>query len=127
VQIPLLLELQHVFAAQSSRSNSRKKSLRERNQCSNTECYDQGEAFGEANCFPSLLSLWKWSTYPNIQLETHTGNVMMRDDGRVVGQAQLTDLFAGEERELDCGNDPDVSFTREDRFFSLLFRSCRIL
>jgi hypothetical protein len=39
--------------------------------------------------------------------------VTVREDGRVVGQAQLADLSAGEKQDLDCGNDPDVSFRRE--------------
>ena len=41
------------------------------------------------------------------------GNVTVREDGRVVGQAQLADLSAGEKQDLDCGNDADVSFRRE--------------
>jgi len=41
------------------------------------------------------------------------GNVTVREDGRVVGQAHLCDISQGEKQDLDCGNDPDVSFTRE--------------
>ncbi|CAF3338949.1 unnamed protein product [Rotaria socialis] len=46
------------------------------------------------------------------------GTVTVREDGRVVGQAQLTDLSQGEKQDLDCGNDPDVSFTRQVKILS---------
>ena len=41
------------------------------------------------------------------------GTVTVREDGRVVGQAQLSDTSQGEKQDLDCGSDPDVSFTRQ--------------
>lgn len=40
------------------------------------------------------------------------GTVTIREDGRVVGQAQLSDISQGEKQDLDCGDDPDVSFRR---------------
>jgi hypothetical protein len=46
------------------------------------------------------------------------GNVTIREDGRVVGQAHLCDLSQGEKQDLDCGNDPDVSFVREVKVVS---------
>ncbi|CAF1252773.1 unnamed protein product [Rotaria sordida] len=41
------------------------------------------------------------------------GTVTIREDGRVVGQAHLCDISQGEKQDLDCGNDPDVSFIRD--------------
>jgi hypothetical protein len=41
------------------------------------------------------------------------GTVTIREDGRVVGQAHLCDISQGEKQDLDCGNDPDVSFLRQ--------------
>ncbi|UJR17899.1 hypothetical protein I4U23_004798 [Adineta vaga] len=46
------------------------------------------------------------------------GTVTIREDGRVVGQAQLNDISQGEKQDLDCGNDPDVSFTRQVKVLS---------
>ncbi|CAF3351058.1 unnamed protein product, partial [Rotaria sp. Silwood2] len=46
------------------------------------------------------------------------GTVTVREDGRVVGQAQLSDISQGEKKDLDCGNDPDVSFTRQSKILS---------
>ncbi|CAF2981477.1 unnamed protein product [Rotaria sp. Silwood2] len=46
------------------------------------------------------------------------GTVTVREDGRVVGQAQLSDISQGEKKDLDCGNDPDVSFTRQIKILS---------
>jgi len=46
------------------------------------------------------------------------GTVTVREDGRVVGQAQLSDISQGEKQDLDCGNDPDVSFTRQVKILS---------
>jgi len=46
------------------------------------------------------------------------GTVTIREDGRVVGQAQLSDISQGEKQDLDCGNDPDVSFTRQVKILS---------
>ncbi|CAF1481756.1 unnamed protein product [Adineta ricciae] len=46
------------------------------------------------------------------------GTVTIREDGRVVGQAQLTDLSQGEKQDLDCGDDPDVSFNRQVKVLS---------
>jgi hypothetical protein len=47
------------------------------------------------------------------------GTVSKREDGRVVGQAQLSDISQGEKQDLDCGNDPDVSFIRQVKILSL--------
>lgn len=41
------------------------------------------------------------------------GTVTIREDGRVVGQAHLCDISQGEKQDLECGNDPDISYTRE--------------
>jgi len=41
------------------------------------------------------------------------GCVTVREDGRVVGQAQVPDMGIGDKQDLDCGNDPDVSYHRE--------------
>ncbi|CAF1238849.1 unnamed protein product, partial [Didymodactylos carnosus] len=41
------------------------------------------------------------------------GTVTVREDGRVVGQAQVPDMTQGDKQDLDCGNDPDVSYNRE--------------
>ena len=46
------------------------------------------------------------------------GNVTIREDGRVVGQAHLCDISQGEKQDLDCGNDPDVSFIRDVKILS---------
>jgi hypothetical protein len=46
------------------------------------------------------------------------GTVTVREEGRVVGQAQLSDISQGEKQDLDCGNDPDVSFTRQVKILS---------
>ncbi|CAF1154802.1 unnamed protein product [Didymodactylos carnosus] len=46
------------------------------------------------------------------------GTVTIREDGRVVGQAHLCDISQGEKQNLDCGDDPDVSFTREVKVLS---------
>ena len=46
------------------------------------------------------------------------GTVTIREDGRVVGQAQLNDISQGEKQDLDCGNDPDVSFVRDVKILS---------
>ncbi|CAF0973631.1 unnamed protein product [Rotaria sordida] len=46
------------------------------------------------------------------------GTVTVREDGRVVGQAQLPDISQGEKQDLDCGNDPDVSYTRQVKILS---------
>jgi len=46
------------------------------------------------------------------------GNVTVREDGRVVGQAHLCDISQGEKQDLDCGNDPDVSFNRDIKVLS---------
>ncbi|CAF4897775.1 unnamed protein product [Rotaria sp. Silwood1] len=46
------------------------------------------------------------------------GTVTIREDGRVVGQAQLLDISQGEKQDLDCGNDPDVSYTRKVKILS---------
>jgi hypothetical protein len=46
------------------------------------------------------------------------GTVTVREDGRVVGQTQLSDISQGEKQDLDCGNDPDVSFHREVKILS---------
>ena len=42
-----------------------------------------------------------------------SGTVTIREDGRVVGQASLSDLSANENCDLNVGNDPEVSYTRE--------------
>jgi hypothetical protein len=46
------------------------------------------------------------------------GTVTVREDGRVVGQALLPDISQGEKQDLDCGNDPDVSYSREVKISS---------
>jgi hypothetical protein len=46
------------------------------------------------------------------------GNVTIREDGRVVGQAHLCDISQGEKQDLECGDDPDVSFHREVKILS---------
>jgi hypothetical protein len=46
------------------------------------------------------------------------GTVTIREDGRVVGQAQLNDISQGEKQDLDCGNDPDVNYHREVKILS---------
>lgn len=46
------------------------------------------------------------------------GTVTVREDGRVVGQAFLSDISQGEKQDLDCGNDPDVSFIRDVKVLS---------
>ncbi|CAF3117074.1 unnamed protein product [Rotaria socialis] len=46
------------------------------------------------------------------------GTVTIREDGRVVGQAHLSDITQGEKQDLDCGNDPDVSFIRDVKVLS---------
>jgi len=46
------------------------------------------------------------------------GNVTIREDGRVVGQAHLCDISQGEKQDLECGDDPDVSYHREVKILS---------
>jgi hypothetical protein len=46
------------------------------------------------------------------------GIVTIREDGRVVGQAHLCDISQGEKQDLECGDDPDVSFTRQVKVLS---------
>ncbi|CAF1044373.1 unnamed protein product [Adineta steineri] len=46
------------------------------------------------------------------------GTITIREDGRVVGQTQISDLSQGEKQNLDCGNDPDVSFIRQVKILS---------
>jgi hypothetical protein len=46
------------------------------------------------------------------------GNVTVREDGRVVGQAHLCDISQGEKQDFDCGDDPDVSFIRDVKVLS---------
>jgi hypothetical protein len=46
------------------------------------------------------------------------GTITVREDGRVVGQAILNDISQGEKQDLDCGNDPDVSFHRQVKILS---------
>lgn len=46
------------------------------------------------------------------------GTVTVREDGRVVGQANLPDISQGEKQELECGNDPDVNYTRNVKILS---------
>ncbi|CAF3351069.1 unnamed protein product [Rotaria sp. Silwood2] len=46
------------------------------------------------------------------------GTVTIREDGRVVGQSHLCDISQGEKQDLDCGNDPDISFTRDVKILS---------
>ena len=46
------------------------------------------------------------------------GTVTIREDGRVVGQAQLNDISKGEKQDLECGNDPDVSYLRDVKILS---------
>ena len=41
-----------------------------------------------------------------------SGAVTVRDEGRLVGQARLSDLATGEQGELYLGSDPDVSYAR---------------
>lgn len=41
-----------------------------------------------------------------------SGSVTVRDEGRLVGQARLSDLAIGEQGELYLGSDPDVSYAR---------------
>lgn len=41
------------------------------------------------------------------------GTVTVREDGRIVGQAQIPDLTANKETQLSLGQDADVSFKRE--------------
>ena len=40
------------------------------------------------------------------------GVVTVRDEGRVVGQANISDTAKGDPLELDLGSDPDVAYTR---------------
>jgi hypothetical protein len=46
------------------------------------------------------------------------GTVTIREDGRVVGQTQLPDISQSEKQDLDCGDDPDVSYHREVKILS---------
>ncbi|CAF1338888.1 unnamed protein product, partial [Didymodactylos carnosus] len=46
------------------------------------------------------------------------GTVTVREDGRVVGQAHAPDMPIGDKQDLDCGNDPDVSYLREVKVLS---------
>ena len=47
-----------------------------------------------------------------------TGSVTIREDGRVVGQAQVPNLSVDENTDLSVGNDPDVSFERNVKVIS---------
>ena len=40
------------------------------------------------------------------------GTVTVREDGRIVGQAQLPDVSVGDKQDIECGNDPDVNPSR---------------
>ncbi|CAF3955726.1 unnamed protein product [Rotaria sp. Silwood1] len=46
------------------------------------------------------------------------GTITIREDGRVVGQSHLCDISQGEKQDLDCGNDPDVRYTRDCKVLS---------
>ncbi|UJR29770.1 hypothetical protein I4U23_017318 [Adineta vaga] len=46
------------------------------------------------------------------------GTITIREEGRIVGQAHLCDLSQGEKQDLDCGDDPDVSFIRNVKTLS---------
>ena len=54
-----------------------------------------------------------------------SGSVTIREEGRVVGQAHLPDVSKGEKQDLDCGNDPDVSYRRDVKVLSQQRESAR--
>ncbi|CAF0982040.1 unnamed protein product [Adineta steineri] len=75
---------------------------------------------GLENCFQERTQKGKFQRKYRVESDKFLpkGTVTVREDGRVVGQAHLCDLSQGEKQNLDCGEDPDVSFVREVKILS---------
>jgi hypothetical protein len=76
--------------------------------------------FSLTNYFQEQTQKGKFKRKYQIQSDSFLpkGIVTVREDGRVVGQAQLLDLSKDQKQDLDCGNDPDVTFIRDINILS---------